>query len=116
MIEAVAARVPREKLAVHYHDTYGQAVANILASLELGIAVVDSSVAGLGGCPYARGASGNVASEDVLYLLTGLGIETGVDLEKLAEAGRYICGHLQREPASRAAHAILARRTRAICA
>jgi len=116
MIEAVARLVPMARLAGHYHDTWGMAIANIYASLELGMASFDSSVAGLGGCPYSPGASGNVASEDVIYLLDGLGIETGVDLEKLAEAGRFICGHLQREPASRAAHAILARRTRAVCA
>lgn len=116
MIEAVAGVVPMARLAGHYHDTWGMAIANIYASLELGMASFDSSVAGLGGCPYSPGASGNVASEDVIYLLDGLGIETGVDLEKLAEAGRYICEHLQREPASRVAHAILARRTRAVCA
>jgi hydroxymethylglutaryl-CoA lyase len=106
MIEAVAARVPIERLAVHFHDTYGQALANILACLELGVAVVDSSVAGLGGCPYAKGATGNVASEDVLYMLNGLGIETGVDLVKLAEAGRMISRHLGRPPASKVARAL----------
>ena len=106
MIRAVAGVVPVERLAVHFHDTYGQAIANVLASLELGVAVVDSSVAGLGGCPYARGASGNVASEDVLYLLDGLGIETGVDLGKLAEAGRFISGHLGRETGSKVARAL----------
>ena len=109
MIEAVAAKVPLEKLAVHFHDTYGQALANILASLEKGIAVVDSSVAGLGGCPYAKGASGNVASEDVLYMLNGLGIATGVDLAKLAAAGRFISGVLGREPVSKAARALAAK-------
>jgi isopropylmalate/homocitrate/citramalate synthase len=109
MIEAVAAKVPRDKLAVHYHDTYGQALANILASLELGIAVVDSSVAGLGGCPYAKGASGNVASEDVLYMLNGLGIETGVELDRLAAAGRFISGALGRSLGSRVAQALAAR-------
>jgi isopropylmalate/homocitrate/citramalate synthase len=111
MIEAVAAEMPRERLAVHFHDTYGQALANILAALELGIAVVDSAVAGLGGCPYAPGASGNVASEDVLYMLQGLGIETGVDLDRLAEAGSFICQALGRQPASRVAQALAARRT-----
>ena len=111
MIEAVAAEMPRERLAVHFHDTYGQALANILAALELGIAVVDSAVAGLGGCPYAPGASGNVASEDVLYMLRGLGIETGVDLDRLAEAGSYICQALGRQPASRVAQALAAKRT-----
>ncbi len=109
MIEAVAARVPIERLAVHFHDTYGQALANILACLELGVAAVDSSVAGLGGCPYAKGATGNVASEDVLYMLNGLGIETGVDLAKLAAAGRMICEHLGRPPASKVARALAGR-------
>ena len=112
MIETVAARVPREQLAVHFHDTYGQALANILAALESGIAVVDSSVAGLGGCPYAAGASGNVASEDVLYMLSGLGIATGVDLDKLAEAGQFICAALGRAPASKVALALEGKRQR----
>ena len=111
MIEAVAAEMPRQRLAVHFHDTYGQALANILAALELGIDVVDSAVAGLGGCPYAPGASGNVASEDVLYMLTGLGIETGVDLGRLTEAGAFICQALGRQPASRVAQALAAKRT-----
>ncbi len=106
MVEAVAARVPVDRLAVHFHDTYGQALANILACLEAGVAIADSSVAGLGGCPYANGASGNVASEDVLYMLNGLGIETGVDLGRLAAAGRMICAHLGREPASKVARAL----------
>ncbi len=110
MVEAVAARVPLAQLAVHFHDTYGQALANIHACLELGIATVDSSVAGLGGCPYAPGATGNVASEDVLYLLDGLGIETGVDLAKLAAAGRFISEHLRRQPASKVALAMAANR------
>jgi isopropylmalate/homocitrate/citramalate synthase len=109
MVEAVAAVLARERLAVHFHDTYGQALANILACLEAGITVVDSSVAGLGGCPYARGASGNVASEDVCYMLRGLGVETGVDLDRLAEAGRFICGELGRAPASRVAQALAGR-------
>ncbi len=112
MIEAVAARVPRERLAAHFHDTYGQALANILAALESGVAAVDSSVAGLGGCPYAAGASGNVASEDVLYMLNGLGIATGVDLEELAEAGRFICAALGRAPASKVALALDGKRRR----
>ncbi len=106
MIEKVAERVPRDKLAVHFHDTYGQALANILASLERGVATVDSSVAGLGGCPYAKGASGNVASEDVLYMLNGLGIETGVDLEGLVEAGRFICAELGKAPVSKVSQAL----------
>jgi len=109
MLTAVAAAVPREKLAVHLHDTYGQALANLMAALEQGIAVADSSVAGLGGCPYAKGATGNVASEDVLYLLNGLGIRTGVDLERLATAGRFISRELGREPASKVARALAAK-------
>ena len=112
MIEAVAAHVPRDMLAVHFHDTYGQALANILAALEGGIAVVDSSVGGLGGCPYAAGASGNVASEDVLYMLNGLGVETGVDLDRLAEAGQFICAALGRPPASKVALALAGKRKR----
>jgi len=107
MIEAVATKLPKERLAVHFHDTYGQALANILAALESGVAVVDSSVAGLGGCPYAPGAGGNVASEDVLYMLQGLGIETGVDLDALIEAGRFISDHLGRPPASKVSRARL---------
>jgi hydroxymethylglutaryl-CoA lyase len=109
MIDTVSQRVPVERLAVHYHDTYGQALANILASLEKGVAVVDSSVAGLGGCPYAKGASGNVASEDVLYMLNGLGIHTGVEMAKLAAAGRYISAALGREPVSKVARALAAK-------
>ena len=109
MLRAVAERVPIERLAVHCHDTYGQALANIYAALGLGVAVIDSSVAGLGGCPYAKGASGNVATEDVVYLLHGLGIETGIDLDKLAAAGRYICGELGRAPASKVAQALAAK-------
>ncbi|MBC8337690.1 MAG: hydroxymethylglutaryl-CoA lyase [Alphaproteobacteria bacterium] len=101
MIEAVSEVVPVENLAAHFHDTYGQALANILAVLQKGIAVIDSSVAGLGGCPYADGATGNVASEDVLYMLQGLGIGTGVDLGALAKAGRFICEQLERPVASR---------------
>src|SRR5678815_2358573 len=88
MIAACTARIPVEKLAGHYHDTYGQALANIYASLELGMRTFDASVAGLGGCPYAAGASGNVATEDVVYMLHGLGMDTGVDLDKLVEIGR----------------------------
>jgi len=101
VVRAVSDAVPVERLAAHFHDTYGQALANILAVLETGVAVVDGSVAGLGGCPYANGATGNVASEDVLYMLDGLGIETGVDLEALVEAGRFISDALGRLPASR---------------
>lgn len=108
-IEATAADVPLAQLAVHLHDTYGQAIANVYAALELGVSVVDSAVAGLGGCPYARGASGNVATEDVLYLMQGLAIETGVDLQTVYEAGRFICEALGREPASRVARAMAAK-------
>jgi hydroxymethylglutaryl-CoA lyase len=113
MIDAVAKRVPVEKLAGHYHDTYGQALANILASLERGVATFDSSVAGLGGCPYAPGASGNVASEDVVYLLDGLGIETGVNLAKLAAAGEFISSALGRHSQSKVARALAAKRATA---
>ena len=105
MIAAVAERVPVEKIAVHFHDTYGQALANILAALQMGVAVVDSSVAGLGGCPYAKGASGNVASEDVLYMLNGLGIGTGVDLDRLIAAGAFISDAIGRPTASKVARA-----------
>jgi hydroxymethylglutaryl-CoA lyase len=101
MIDTVAARVPRECLAGHFHDTYGQALANILACMEHGVAVFDSSVAGLGGCPYANGASGNVATEDVLYMLSGLGIQTGVDLDAVIDTGRFISDALGREPTSK---------------
>lgn len=105
MIETVARSLPVERLAVHFHDTYGQALANILAALECGVAVVDSSVAGLGGCPYAPGAGGNVASEDVLYMLNGLNIETGVDLDALIAAGRFISEKLGRQPVSKVSRA-----------
>ena len=111
MIARVAQDVPMEKLAAHFHDTYGQALANLYAALELGVASIDSSVAGLGGCPYAKGASGNVATEDVVYMLDGLGIHTGVDLERVFEAGRFICAELKREPASRVARALAAKRS-----
>jgi len=110
MIDAVARHVPVDKIAGHFHDTYGQALANILAVMELGVATFDSSVAGLGGCPYAKGATGNVASEDVLYLMNGLGIETGVDLDRLVDAGVAICGALQRSNVSRAGRALAAKR------
>jgi hydroxymethylglutaryl-CoA lyase len=109
MIDATSLRVPVTRLAVHFHDTYGQGVANILVALEKGVCVIDSSVAGLGGCPFAPGAAGNVASEDVLFLLDGLGIRTGVDLGALAAAGRFISASLGREPASKAARAFAAR-------
>ena len=106
MIKAVAKRVPVHRLAVHFHDTYGQSLANILAVMQLGVAVVDASVGGLGGCPYARGASGNVASEDVLYMLNGLGIDTGVDLPAVASIGAWISSHLARPNGSRAGQAL----------
>jgi hydroxymethylglutaryl-CoA lyase len=107
LIEILAKRVPVQQLAAHFHDTYGQALANIHAVMQCGIAVIDSSVAGLGGCPYAKGATGNVATEDVVYMLDGMGIETGVDMDKLLEAGRFISDFLGREPVSRAATALL---------
>ncbi len=110
LINVVGTRVPRDKLAGHFHDTFGQAVANIHASLLEGIAVFDSSVAGLGGCPYAKGATGNVATEDVLYLLNGMGIETGIDMGKLVDAGQRICAVLGKENGSRVARALLAKR------
>jgi hydroxymethylglutaryl-CoA lyase len=109
MLLAVLEHLPVTRVAVHFHDTYGQALANILASLELGVAVVDSAVAGLGGCPYAKGATGNVATEDLLYMLDGLGIATGVDMVRLAEAGRFISAALDREPDSRVARALAAK-------
>ena len=96
MLAAVAEQVPMGALAVHFHDTRGQALANILACLELGVAVVDASVSGVGGCPYARGATGNVASEDVVYMLHGMGISTGINLEKLVDTGRWLSGQLNR--------------------
>jgi hydroxymethylglutaryl-CoA lyase len=109
LIEVVAEAVPVGNLAGHFHDTYGQAIANVYAAMEAGVATFDSSVAGLGGCPYAKGATGNVATEDLLYLLEGLGIETGVDMTRLRLAGRYICAFLGRQPASRVARALDAR-------
>jgi hydroxymethylglutaryl-CoA lyase len=106
LIEYLARDIPLEKLAVHMHDTYGQALANIYAALECGVSVADSSVAGLGGCPYAAGASGNVATEDVVYLLNGLGIDHGVDLDRLILAGNIICEQLGKTNGSKAAQAI----------
>ncbi|ROR32438.1 hydroxymethylglutaryl-CoA lyase [Inmirania thermothiophila] len=110
LVKAVAREVPVGQLAVHFHDTYGQALANIYAVLELGVSVVDSAVGGLGGCPYAPGAAGNVATEDVLYLLHGLGIETGVDLDAVVDTAWWIAAALERAPASRVAHALRRRR------
>ncbi len=113
MLDAVIKRIPVGRLAGHYHDTYGMAVANICASLQKGVTVFDASVGGLGGCPYAAGASGNVATEDVVWLMRGLGIETGVDLDKLVDVAAWISGQLGREPASRVARAVLAKRAKA---
>ena len=101
MVRKVAEKVPVSKLALHFHDTRGQALANIYACLELGVTVIDTSVAGLGGCPYAKGATGNVATEDVVFMLHGMGIETGIDLNKLIETGRFISDVLGRVPQSR---------------
>ena len=106
MLRAVAAEVPMDALAVHFHDTYGQALANVLACLEEGVAVVDAAVAGVGGCPYARGASGNLASEDVVYMLHGLGVHTGIDLPQLAETGRWLATLLGRQTGSKVGRAL----------
>ena len=108
MLKSVAAEVPMPALAIHFHDTYGQALANVLACLEEGVAVVDSAVSGAGGCTYARGASGNVASEDVGYMLHGLGIRTGIDLPALAEVGRWLAGLLGRDTGSKVGKALAA--------
>jgi len=109
LIEACTKHLPIEKLAGHYHDTYGMAIANIYASLQMGMAIFDSSIAGLGGCPYAKGASGNVATEDVVYLLQGLGIETGIDLAKLAVVGNWISSAINRPNGAKAGRAICSR-------
>ncbi|MBS0584359.1 MAG: hydroxymethylglutaryl-CoA lyase [Proteobacteria bacterium] len=101
MLAAVAVEVPMSALAIHFHDTRGQALANILACLELGVGVIDSAVSGVGGCPYARGASGNVSSEDVVYMLHGMGIETGIDLDRLIETGRWLSAQLTRDNGSK---------------
>ena len=110
LVEKLTRQLPVQQLAAHFHDTYGQALANIYAVLQCGISVIDSSVAGLGGCPYAKGATGNVATEDVVYMLEGMGIDTGVDMDKLLEAGKFISDFLGREPVSRAATALLRRK------
>lgn len=110
MLSAVTSAVPVHNLAVHCHDTYGQALANILVSLEFGVRVVDSSTAGLGGCPYAKGASGNVATEDVIYMLDGLGMTTGVNLAKVVDAGNFISQALQRETMSKVGRAMGAKK------
>ncbi|XP_064382641.1 hydroxymethylglutaryl-CoA lyase, mitochondrial-like [Halichondria panicea] len=106
MLEEVMSQLPASCLAVHCHDTYGQALANILIALQAGVSVVDTSISGLGGCPYAPGASGNVATEDVVYMLNGLGIQTGIDMSKLLEASKYISNQLNREPTSKVARAM----------
>jgi hydroxymethylglutaryl-CoA lyase len=110
MVDRVARDIPLRSLAVHFHDTYGQALANIFACLEMGVCIVDSSIAGLGGCPYAPGATGNVSTEDVVYMSQGSGIETGVDIEKVLAASAFICEKLGRAPESRVARAFAARR------
>lgn len=110
MLEAVSAQVPVDRLAGHYHDTYGMAVANVHASYGFGLRVFDSSVAGLGGCPYAKGATGNVATEDLVYLLHGIGADTGIDLDRLVDCGAWISGQLQRANGSRVGRALMARR------
>ena len=106
MLNTVMVNIPVEKIAVHFHDTYGQALANILTAIEMGITTIDSAVAGLGGCPYAKGASGNVATEDVAYMLHGMGIKTGIDVNKLCHAGSFICNKLSHQPNSRVALAM----------
>ncbi|MBV8213787.1 MAG: hydroxymethylglutaryl-CoA lyase [Verrucomicrobia bacterium] len=111
LVRAASDEIPIERLAGHYHDTFGQALANILASLEAGLGVFHSSVAGLGGCPYAPGATGNVATEDVLYLLRGLGLETGISLDEVASIGDFICTAIGRPNASKTGAALLAKRT-----
>ncbi len=115
MLDAVFTRVPPAQTAGHFHDTYGMAIANIHAALEAGVSVFDASVAGLGGCPYAAGASGNVATEDVVYLLDGLGIESGIDLTALVATAGWISARLGREPASRVARAMLAKQRKQDC-
>lgn len=111
MFDAIIKYVPVSRLAAHMHDTYGQALANILTALQMGVSVIDSSVAGLGGCPYAKGATGNVATEDVVYMLHGFGIKTGIDMEKLLDASAFITGVLGgRKNNSRAAEALLKKR------
>ena len=110
MLQAVSARIPTDNLAVHFHDTYGQALTNIYTALQSGITVVDSAIAGLGGCPYAKGASGNVATEDVVYLLNGLGINTGINFDKLLKAGWFISDILGKAPISKVSNAYRAQR------
>lgn len=112
MLSAVAEQVPMAHLALHFHNTYGQALANIASCLPLGVATIDTAVAGLGGCPYAKGASGNVATEDVVYMLHGMGIQTGIQLNQLVHAGAAICTHLNQRPRSNVAIAELAKQDR----
>ena len=112
-MERALKHYPLAEVSGHFHDTYGQALANIYACLELGIHTFDASVAGLGGCPYAKGATGNVATEDVLFMLRGLGIETGVDLDALVDAAKFISDVLGRKPVSRSGNALLAKRAQA---
>lgn len=111
LVDAVAARVPRERIAVHFHDTYGQALANVLAALERGVETVDAAVGGLGGCPYAPGAAGNLATEDLVYMLDGLGVDTGVELDAVLAASQLISEHLGRPPGSKVARARQGRRS-----
>jgi hydroxymethylglutaryl-CoA lyase len=113
VFEGVAREFPIAQLAGHFHDTYGQALANILAALQTGVSIFHASVAGLGGCPYAKGATGNVSTEDVLYLLHGLGLRTGIDIDAVVDAGQFISAHLGRKAVSRAGNAIVARRAQA---
>jgi hydroxymethylglutaryl-CoA lyase len=112
-MERALRHYPLQEVSGHFHDTYGQAIANIYACLEMGLHTFDASVAGLGGCPYAKGATGNVATEDVVFMMRGLGVETGIDLDSLVDAGAFISGVLGRKPVSRAANALLAKRTAA---
>jgi hydroxymethylglutaryl-CoA lyase len=115
-MERALRHFPLDEVSGHFHDTYGQALANVYASLEMGIHVFDASIAGLGGCPYAKGATGNVGTEDVLFLLQGLGIETGIDLERLVDAAEYISDVIGRRPVSRTGGAMLAKRSAAASA
>jgi hydroxymethylglutaryl-CoA lyase len=113
-LERALKHYPLAEVSGHFHDTYGQALANIYAALEVGVHVFDASVAGLGGCPYAKGATGNVATEDVVFMLNGLGVETGIDLNALVDAGAFISDVLGRAPVSRAGKALLAKREKAV--
>ncbi|MFN0316105.1 MAG: hydroxymethylglutaryl-CoA lyase [Burkholderiales bacterium] len=114
LMETLARDIPPAQLGGHFHDTYGQALANILASMEVGVATFDASIAGLGGCPYSPGATGNVSTEDVVYMLDGMGIETGISMDRLLDASQYICEVLKRQTVSRAGRALLAKRKRAL--